>query len=88
LKEDKAVHGEQLPNGSHTSLARKKRKGEGTEWAGVERRGSGPAKGENGPCTSFLYLFLFYLRSLISNSLQIQNPSFEFYILQISELIL
>jgi hypothetical protein len=35
-----------------------------------------------------VYLFLFYLRALISNSLQIQNPYFEFYILQISELIL
>jgi hypothetical protein len=35
LKEDKAVPGEQLPNGSHTSVARKKRKGEGIEWAGA-----------------------------------------------------
>jgi hypothetical protein len=51
-------------------------------------RGSGPAKEENGPCTGFLYLFLFYLRALISNSPQIQNPYFEFYILQILELIL
>jgi hypothetical protein len=34
------------------------------------------------------FSFLFCLRALISNSLQIQNSYFEFHIFQVSELIL
>jgi hypothetical protein len=39
-------------------------------WAGRGMRGSGPAKGENGPCIRFLYLFLFHFSFAILSKFQ------------------
>jgi hypothetical protein len=39
-------------------------------WADRGMRGSGPAKGENSPCTGFLYLFLFHFSFAILSKFQ------------------